>query len=132
MGQKLWLGVLIHSRGGRCSPIIDHHLDDKGIIGFLLVVAQGAKEFRKIIHTVQSKEAQDFFELGSSKLPFKVLGCIMTVLMCFSVCMLGQLSGFAGCRHGAYRGQLGVGASPLQMPCLREGEHPPAKAAGCI
>ena len=77
--------------------VIDCHLDDKGIVRFLFVLAQVTKEFWEIVRTVQSQKMQDLFKLlGSSKSAFKGLGCIMMVLTCFLVCMVGQLSSFAG------------------------------------
>ena len=76
--------------------VVNCHLEDEGIARFLFVSAQSMKDFQMIIGTVQSQDMQDFLELSGSKPPFKGLGRIMMVLMCFSVCIPGQLSSFTG------------------------------------
>ena len=61
------------------------------------------KELGKVICAVLPKEPQHLFELGGSKSAFESLGRIMSVFLCLSVHMLGQLSGLTGC---VVRGQI--------------------------
>ena len=56
MSQELGLSVLICSRGRGCSTVVDHHLNDEGIIRLLLVSSEILKELGKVIRAVLTEE----------------------------------------------------------------------------